>query len=78
MSFRIVRQSKFRHVYGQGGKRDDCYDGIRITKSSWDSSFCAVNPKFVAIIVEAAGGGAFHVIPLSKVNIHVNYYFSVY
>lgn len=56
MSFRVVRSSKFRHVYGQAMKREQCYDNIRVSKSSWDSTFCAVNPKFLAIIVESAGG----------------------
>jgi len=68
MAFRVVRQSKFRHVFGQGLKRDQCYDNIRITKSAWDSTFCAVNPKYVAIVTEAAGGGAFLVLPLDKVS----------
>lgn len=63
MSFRVVRSSKFRHVYGQALKREQCYDNIRVSKSSWDSTFCAVNPKFIAIIVESAGGGAFIVLP---------------
>jgi len=67
MSFRAVRVSKFRHVYGSALKRDQCYDNVRVSKSSWDSTFCAVNPKFLAIIVESAGGGAFIVLPLSKV-----------
>ncbi|CAL8129858.1 unnamed protein product [Orchesella dallaii] len=67
MSFRVVRSSKFRHVYGSACKREQCYDNIRVSKSSWDSTFCAVNPKFVAIIVESAGGGAFIVLPLNKV-----------
>jgi coronin-1B/1C/6 len=67
MSFRVVRQSKFRHVFGQPLRRDQCFDNIRITKSSWDGTFCAVNPKYVAIITEAAGGGAFLVLPLEKV-----------
>jgi len=66
MSFRVVRQSKFRHIYGSNMKRDQCYDNIRVSKSSWDSTFCAVNPKFLAIIVESGGGGAFLVLPLSK------------
>ncbi|CAI9741049.1 coronin-1C-A isoform X1 [Octopus vulgaris] len=65
MSF--VPKSKFRHVFGKALRRDQCYDGIRITKSSWDSTFTAVNPKFVAIITESAGGGAFLVLPLAKV-----------
>ncbi|TSQ24000.1 Coronin-1B [Bagarius yarrelli] len=34
---------------------------------TWDSNFCTVNPKFVAMIVDASGGGAFIVLPLSKV-----------
>lgn len=68
MSFRVVRSSKFRHVYGQAMKREQCYDNIRVSKSSWDSTFCAVNPKFLAIIVESAGGGAFIVLPHNKVN----------
>ena len=47
-------------------KREQCYDNIRVSKSSWDSTFCAVNPKFLAVIVESGGGGAFLVMPLSK------------
>jgi len=64
----FVRQSKFRHVFGQASKRDQSYDNIRITKSSWDSTFCSVNPKYLAVITEAAGGGAFLVLPLEKVS----------
>jgi len=55
-------------VFGQALKRDQCYDNIRITKSSWDSTFCAVNPKYLAIVTEAAGGGAFLVLLLDKVS----------
>lgn len=66
-SVKVVRASKFRHVFGQAFKREQCYDNIRITKNSWDSNFCAVNTKFLAIVIEAAGGGAFLVLPLNKV-----------
>ncbi|XP_071752025.2 coronin-1A [Centroberyx gerrardi] len=66
MSRRVVRSSKFRHVFGQGVKADQCYDDIRISQMTWDSNFCSVNPKFVAMIVDASGGGAFIVLPLSK------------
>nr|XP_045014719.1 coronin-6 isoform X1 [Jaculus jaculus] len=66
MSRRVVRQSKFRHVFGQAAKADQTYEDIRVSKVTWDSSFCAVNPKFLAIIVEAGGGGAFIVLPLIK------------
>lgn len=67
MSRRVVRQSKFRHVFGQAAKADQAYEDIRVSKVTWDSAFCAVNPKFLAIIVEAGGGGAFIVLPLAKV-----------
>ncbi|KAG8450438.1 hypothetical protein GDO86_002919 [Hymenochirus boettgeri] len=66
MSRRVVRQSKFRHIFGQPVKADQMYEDIRVSKVTWDSSFCAVNPKFLAIIVESSGGGAFIVLPLSK------------
>ncbi|CAH2239946.1 jg3377 [Pararge aegeria aegeria] len=62
--FRGVRSSKFRHVYGVPFKRERCYDNIKITRNAHDSNFCAVNPKFVAIVTEVAGGGAFLVLPL--------------
>lgn len=65
---RVVRQSKFRHVFGQAVRNDQCYDDIRVSRVTWDSSFCAVNPKFVAIIIDASGGGAFLVLPLQKVS----------
>lgn len=61
-----MRTSKFRHVFGQALKADQCYDDIRISQMTWDSNFCSVNPKFVAMIVDASGGGAFMVLPLSK------------
>ena len=65
---KVVRQSKFRHVFGAAAKKESWYDGLRITKSNWEgSTYCDVNPKFVAIIVECAGGGAFVVQPLGKV-----------
>ena len=62
-----MRCSKFRHVYGVPAKKEKCYDNIRITKNAHDSSFCAVNPKFVAVVVEVGGGGSFLVIPVEKV-----------
>lgn len=68
MSRSIVRQSKFRHVFGQMVKAEQAYDDIRVSKVTWDSSFCAVNPKFLAVIVESSGGGAFLVLPLSQVS----------
>ena len=41
----IVRFSKFRHVFGTAAKPEDQYSDIKVTRTSWDSNFCAVNPK---------------------------------
>ncbi|XP_055332723.1 coronin-1A-like isoform X2 [Paramacrobiotus metropolitanus] len=66
MSFRI-RPSKFRHVYGDPAKKPLCYENIRISKNAHDTYFACVNPKFLAVITESAGGGSFQVLPLEKV-----------
>ena len=63
----FVRCSKYRHVYGSVAKKERCYEGIRFIQSAHDGSFCAVNPQFLAVVVESAGGGAFVVLPLYKV-----------
>ncbi|KAI6214624.1 Coronin [Aphelenchoides besseyi] len=66
MTMNIVRQSKFRHVFCKPVKHEDCMSDIRITEITWDSLFCSVNPKFIAIINKGSGG-PFLVIPVNKV-----------
>ncbi|XP_067353002.1 coronin-2A isoform X2 [Channa argus] len=56
------RSSKFRHVFGKAATKESCYDGVPITCSVQDNNFCAVNPRFLAVITECAGGGAFLVL----------------
>ncbi|KAG5844917.1 hypothetical protein ANANG_G00133240 [Anguilla anguilla] len=58
------RTSKFRHVFGKAAAKENCYDGVPITRSVQDNNFCAVNPHFVAVITECAGGGAFLVLSI--------------
>ncbi|NXC44123.1 COR2A protein, partial [Penelope pileata] len=60
------RSSKFRHVYGKAASKDKCYDCVPITHSVHDNHFCAVNPHFVAVVIECGGGGAFLVIPIHQ------------
>jgi len=59
MSF--VRSSKYRHVFGEKPKAE--YFGFKTTSSSSDGTFCSVNPKFLAFITQATGGGSFMIIP---------------
>ncbi|XP_058237511.1 coronin-2B isoform X2 [Hemibagrus wyckioides] len=67
MSWRpTYRSSKFRNVYGKVANREHCFEGIPITKNVHDNHFCAVNSKFLAIVTESSGGGAFIIIPVTQ------------
>uniref|UniRef100_A0A8B9GPX4 Coronin n=1 Tax=Astyanax mexicanus TaxID=7994 RepID=A0A8B9GPX4_ASTMX len=67
MSWRSTyRSSKFRNVFGKAAGREECYEGVPITRNVHDNHFCAANPKFLAIITESSGGGSFLVIPVYK------------
>ncbi|XP_078476291.1 coronin-1C [Lampetra planeri] len=63
---RVVRQSKFRHVFGQAARPEFCYEDVRVTRTTWDSPLCAINPRFIAILTDASGGGAFIVLPIIR------------
>ncbi|XP_031557332.1 coronin-1A-like [Actinia tenebrosa] len=63
---RVVRKSLFRHVFGKDPRKEETFEDIKVSKNSWEAPFCAVNPKFVAVCLASAGGGAFLVLPLSK------------
>ncbi|GAB7348687.1 hypothetical protein MBLNU459_g7433t1 [Dothideomycetes sp. NU459] len=66
MAGRFVRASKYRHVFGQSTKREQCYDNLRITKNAWDTNLIKANPKYLSVNWEASGGGAFAVIPVDE------------
>jgi len=63
---RVVRSSKFRHVFGTVVKKEDCYDDLRVTRTAWDSNYVAGNPAYLAVLWEAGGGGSFAVLPWSQ------------
>jgi WD40 repeat protein len=62
---KFVRQSKYRHVFGQALKPELCYSGITLSRNAWDQDYITVNSKFMSIAWES-GGGAAAVIPLEK------------
>ncbi|EED19817.1 actin-binding protein, putative [Talaromyces stipitatus ATCC 10500] len=66
MSGRFVRSSKYRHVFGQPTRREQCYDNLRVSRNAWDTNLLKVNPQYLAVNWEAGGGGAFAVIPLEE------------
>jgi coronin-1B/1C/6 len=55
---KFVRTSKYRHVFAATPKRDQVYEGVKLTKQAWDSNFVIANPKWIAIAWQVAGGGA--------------------
>lgn len=59
---RVVRASKYRHVFGTVAKAEDCYQNVNATRSAWDSNYIRANPKYFAVCWEAGGGGALAVI----------------
>jgi len=63
---RVVRSSKFRHVFGQAAKKENTYDGIKPSRSAWDSNKVSASSKFIGVIWDAAGGGAFAVLDSHK------------
>ncbi|KAJ4363409.1 Coronin-like protein crn1 [Neocucurbitaria cava] len=66
MAGRFVRASKYRHVFGKGTKKEQCYDNLRISKNAWDTNLIKANPEYVSVNWEASGGGAFAVIPINE------------
>eukprot|EP01095_Lingulamoeba_sp_RSL-Kostka_P006313 TRINITY_DN197_c0_g2_i3.p2 TRINITY_DN197_c0_g2~~TRINITY_DN197_c0_g2_i3.p2 ORF type:complete len:451 (-),score=191.45 TRINITY_DN197_c0_g2_i3:2661-4013(-) len=66
MSSRFVRSSKYRHIFGKGSKKEDCYDNLKPSKSAWDSNKVDANNKYAALLWESRGGGSFAVIDLEK------------
>ncbi|KAK2756678.1 Coronin-like protein crn1 [Arachnomyces sp. PD_36] len=66
MSGRFVRSSKYRHVFGRGTRKEQCYDNLRVSRNAWDTNLIKANPQYLAVNWEAGGGGAFAVLPLSE------------
>jgi coronin-1B/1C/6 len=64
---RFVRNSKYRHVFGQPAKRELNYDNVRPSTNAHDSNLIKANPQFISLNWQASGGGSFAVIPVSQV-----------
>jgi len=52
----IVRQSLYRHVFGEPFKNEFCYMNIRPNVGAWDSNWLAANALFVAVPWQGGGG----------------------
>lgn len=63
---RVVRSSKYRHVFGTPAKKEQTYDGIKPSRSAWDSNKVSASSKFVGVVWDASGGGAFAVLDINN------------
>ncbi|KAH9852004.1 microtubule binding protein [Lenzites betulinus] len=61
---RFVRASKYRHVFGQSGKKEYGYDNVKVTNSAWDTNIVAASTRYISLNWNASGGGAFAILPL--------------
>lgn len=53
-------------MFGQGSKKELCYENLKITKNAWDSNIIQTNGKYLSVNWDASGGGAFAIIPLEE------------
>ncbi|CAD6978783.1 unnamed protein product [Tilletia controversa] len=63
---RFVRPSKYRHVFGNGAKKEASYDNVKVTNSAWDTNMIAANGKFISVNWNVGGGGAFAILPVAR------------
>ncbi|KZT68697.1 DUF1900-domain-containing protein [Daedalea quercina L-15889] len=61
---RFVRASKYRHVFGQQGKKEYGIDNLKVTNSAWDTNLIAASSRYISVNWNASGGGAFAILPL--------------
>jgi len=66
MANKFVRHSKYRHVFANVPKRDDVWDGVKLTKSAWDSNWVTASSKWIAVAWQTAGGGAVGILDANK------------
>lgn len=66
MSSRIVRASKYRHVFCEPEKSDNCYSGLSLSTQTGDHTYVKGSTKFFSVAVRG-GGGPVMVLPYEKV-----------
>lgn len=62
----VVRNSKYRHVFGTAFKDEFSYKDMRFNNNAWDSNYIEANTKYFAVSWKAGGGGSLAVIPHSR------------
>jgi len=63
---KIVRSSKYRHVFADAPKKENIFDELKVTKTAWDANYVVANPLYWAVCWDSGGGGSFAVGDLKK------------
>jgi len=61
---KVVRESKFRHVFGEASKTK--YEDVRLSPKPIESIGIRGNAKFFAFAYESGGGGTLAVVPVTR------------
>jgi len=62
----FIRASKFRHVYVEPAKTDQCYTNLKLSTATGEQNYIKANTKFFAVSLQG-GGGPMYVCPHGKV-----------
>jgi coronin-1B/1C/6 len=66
MAFKI-RATKYKHVFAtEPNQPHKLWDGVKLTKSAWDSNWATASAKWVCMAWDTAGGGAVGVLDATK------------
>lgn len=55
---KFVRPSKYRHVFGQVGKKECSYDNVKVTNNSWDTNLVSASARYISFSSSTSGGFA--------------------
>ena len=61
----FVRQSKYRHIFVDPPKSQECFSGFRFSTSVGEQSYIKANEKYFSVALQG-GGGPFTVVPLNQ------------
>jgi len=61
----FVRQSKYRHIFCDPPKPQECFSGFRFSTTVGEQPYIKANEKYFSVALQG-GGGPFTVVPLNQ------------
>lgn len=63
---KVVRSSKFRHVFAEAPKKEKVWTDIKPSNSAWDANWVYANPTYWAVCWHSGGAGTFGIGKLNE------------